>query len=538
MSQLPQTCLPTWEVDELPIPKPLGWRNLIGLIGPGIVMCGIQIGGGEWLLGPDVTARYGGGLMWIATVAIALQVFYNLECGRYALYTGEPVFTGMMRTKPGPNFWIGVAMLLSSSSLVPGLSTNAAVLIVAILRGQPPTVEDKWLINTLALVLLGLVIFPVLLGGKVYNTLQAIMTAKVVTVLGFCLIVGVLFVGIDGWRDVFSGFLGFGNVPVKEPDGTEKVVNVFTHFQQNGTLPIIALANIATLGAFAGYAGGGGLSNSTYSNFVRDKGWGMGQKVGAIPSAIGGRGITLSHIGKVFELTDENLKRWKLWWKYIIFDQAFVWAPGCVMGMALPALLSIEFAQYSPLFNDTGAAYRQALIVADGMRLSGSFGEYSSLMWILALLVGMMVFLPSQVSIVDDFSRRWTDILWSSSPLVRRFFKQSQVSRVYYALLAAYVTWSFIAAFIFLSMGDAPKAMVLFIANFNNLAIGYTAFHILYINVRFLPEQLRPRWYSRVGMLACGLFYMSLAILVFFATVWPELQNLWTQTFGIESPAK
>ena len=40
--------------------------------------------------------------------------------------------------------------------------------------------------------------------------------------------------------------------------------------------------NIAMLGAFAGYAGGGGLSNSTYSNFVRDKGWGMGSRVGAI----------------------------------------------------------------------------------------------------------------------------------------------------------------------------------------------------------------------------------------------------------------
>ena len=34
---------------------------------------GIQIGGGEWLLGPAVTAKYGGSLMWIATVAIVLQ---------------------------------------------------------------------------------------------------------------------------------------------------------------------------------------------------------------------------------------------------------------------------------------------------------------------------------------------------------------------------------------------------------------------------------------------------------------------------------
>ena len=69
-----------------------------------------------------------------------------------------------------------------------------------------------------------------------------------------------------------------------------------------GTWPLIALSNIAVIGAFAGYAGGGGLSNSTYSNFVRDKGWGMGSVVGAIPSAIGGRHVTLSHVGKVFAL--------------------------------------------------------------------------------------------------------------------------------------------------------------------------------------------------------------------------------------------
>ena len=133
-NELPKTCLPTWEVAELPEPKPLGLRNLAGFIGPGIVMCGIQIGGGEWLFGPAITAKYGGGLMWIATVAILCQVFYNVECGRYALYTGEPVFTGFMRTRPGPGFWLGFAMLLSIGALIPGLSTNAAVLLASIIQ--------------------------------------------------------------------------------------------------------------------------------------------------------------------------------------------------------------------------------------------------------------------------------------------------------------------------------------------------------------------------------------------------------------------
>ena len=148
-TDIPKTCLPTWEVAELPEPKPLGLRNLTGFIGPGIVMCGIQIGGCEWLFGPAITAKYGGGLMWIATVAILCQVFYNVECGRYALYTGEPVFTGFMRTRPGPGFWVSVALLLSLGSLIPGLSTNAAVLLASMYLDRPPTADDAVMVNTI-----------------------------------------------------------------------------------------------------------------------------------------------------------------------------------------------------------------------------------------------------------------------------------------------------------------------------------------------------------------------------------------------------
>ena len=517
---LPQTCLPTWDVDELPDPKPLGMNNLAGFIGPGIVMCGIQIGGGEWLFGPAITAKYGGGLMWIATIAIVTQVFYNIECGRYALYSGEPVFTGFMRTKPGPSFWIGATVVLTVGALIPGLSTNAAVLITAMYLGHPPTTDNSLMINTIAYVTLGVVVLPVLLGGKVYNTLQWVMAAKVFTVLGFCLFIGVLFVSPQGWIDVFSGFVKFGNVPVDDGKGGEVVVNAFGQFFDTGDWPIVAMGNIALLGAFAGYAGGGGLSNSTYSNFVRDKGWGMGSKVGAIPTAVGGRRIRLSHIGKVFPINEENLRRWRGWWKYIITDQVFIWAPGCFMGMALPALMSIEFAEFSPLFG-TDAAYSQPLIAADGIRNAAHLGDVAPLMWLAALFVGLMVFLPSQMAIVDGFSRRWTDIIWSSSTRVRENMSGGQVRYIYYGILSAYVVWSYIAATIFLRFGDAPTLMVTVIANLNNVALGLTAFHVLWINCKFLPEPLRPRWYSRLGIVSCGVFYLGLAGLVFAAKVWP-----------------
>src|SRR5690606_8082600 len=128
------------------------------------------------------------------------------------------------------------------------------------------------------------------------------------------------------------GFLKFGNVPIKTPEGKDGLVNAFTYYNQFGYWPSIELANIAVLGAFAGYAGGGGLANSTYSNFVRDKGWGMGKLVGAIASAVGGKNVTLSHIGTTFPITPENMRRWKGWWRYIQTDQIFVWGPGCFMG--------------------------------------------------------------------------------------------------------------------------------------------------------------------------------------------------------------
>ena len=170
---------------------------------------------------------------------------------------------------------------------------------------------------------------------------------------------------------------------------------------------------------------------------VRDKGWGMGSHVGAIASAIGGRKISLSHLGSVFPTTPENMSRWRGWWRYLITDQLFIWAPGCVMGMALPALISIEFSEFSPLYNQTDRLdWAQAVISADGLRHAPQFSQTTArIFWVVTLFVGMMVLLPSQMSIVEAFSRRWTDIIWSANRRVRSSMADDQVHYVYYSIL-------------------------------------------------------------------------------------------------------
>jgi hypothetical protein len=520
----PVNRLPDWDVAELPRPTPLHWRNWTRFVGPGIVMMGIQIGGGEWLLGPEVTARYGGGLMWIATIAIVLQVFYNLECGRYALYCGEPIFTGFLRTRPGPRFWMAVILLLNASALIPGLSTHGAAMAASLWLDRPAGQGDRWLVTVLAYIFLVAVALPVLVGGKVYNMLQAIMTVKVAVVLGFCLAVGVCCVEPANWWKVFSGFVQFGTVPTVV-DGRETTVNLVQHWLTDGTWPLIALGHVAVIGAFAGYAGGGGLSNAAYGNFVRDKGWGMGGVVGAIPSALGSRHVTLSHIGKIFVVNPESLGRWKTWWTYILVDQIYVWAPGCFMGMALPALLSLQFAPYSTL-SGAGLEWAQSLITADGIRHSPHFSpSVAKLMWIVTVLVGLLVMLPSQMAIVDDFSRRWTDILWSGSRRIRgSSLRGNDVKRIYYLIVSVYVLWTAICAYLFSTYGT-PKLMTLVIANLNNLSIGVTSFHILWINCHMLPPELSPRWYHRTGLVACGVFYMGMAGLVFVTKQVPLLRE-------------
>ena len=75
------------------------------------------------------------------------------------------------------------------------------------------------------------------------------------------------------------------------------------------------------------------MSNTLFSNYARDKGWGMGKHVGAIPSAIGGRMIKLSHVGMVALRNVVNRDRWLGWIRHIVRDQVAVWMVCSFLGV-------------------------------------------------------------------------------------------------------------------------------------------------------------------------------------------------------------
>lgn len=213
--------IPPWNVAELPEPPKFQARHFFAMIGPAIIAGGSAIGGGEWLMGPTVTARYGGALLWLATVSILCQVVYNIEISRYTLYSGEPIMNGKFRTIPGPALWLILYLILDVGAIIPYLSKNAATPLFVLFYGRVP-VEDSagdpqkimWLSYGVFLISCT----PLIFGGKVYRSLKALMTFKIVVVLGFLMVLAVFYSNADTWKEIGSGFFRFGTIPTRMPE--------------------------------------------------------------------------------------------------------------------------------------------------------------------------------------------------------------------------------------------------------------------------------------------------------------------------------
>lgn len=230
--------VPPWDVGELPAAPVFSWRDWAGLLGPGLVMAGAAIGGGEWVTGPLNASKFGPWLFWLATCSILGQVIYNLEISRYTLYSGEPVFTGKFRVWPGPWFWLFAYLVLDFGSLLPYLAGTAAQPAAAfmlghvgnmtkdspqaVVMGMSLGITEKLLVQTLSYVIFIAAVLPLMIGGKVYNSVKALMTFKVFFVLGFLSFLAVLFWNGPMWRDIGLGFLNFGGVPVQQGDDLNK----------------------------------------------------------------------------------------------------------------------------------------------------------------------------------------------------------------------------------------------------------------------------------------------------------------------------
>src|SRR5688572_18876108 len=253
--------LPPREVRDLPDPPHNYWR----LVGPGIVAGGVGLSSGEFVLWPFIASQVGLILMWGAFVGVVTQFFLNMEVERYTLATGETAVTGFNR------FWrhwgLVFAVLVYFANLWPGWAISAATLGSYLFGGNPT------IIAVAGLLIIG---FSLTFAPVVYVALERLIFVKVAAVMILAILGMTFAVEPESWRALSVGMLSFGRIP----EG-------------------VSIALI--FGAIA-FAGSGGGQNLCQSNWIRDKGFGMGQYVPRLVWRIGGTVAGGAPVkGQVFE---------------------------------------------------------------------------------------------------------------------------------------------------------------------------------------------------------------------------------------------
>ncbi len=469
-----RTGLDPWVRAELPAPptpKGLGW---IGTVGPGVIVLGVSIGGGEFLLGPAAFVKYGLSLLWVTLVAVFFQTIFNTELMRYTVAAGEPVFSGFMRTRPGRSFWAWFYTILYF--LQTGWPASAGVAAGAIFflgTRRLAGAADTSAVYAIGVGTFVACVLVLLAGRRIERTLEILNWVLVVCILGGFLVLAIVFVPPATWLAAVAGLAGYD--------------------ASRGAFQFIPPGvDFVLLAALVGYSGAGGMVNITLSNWARDKGYGMGQRAGYIPAAVGGHKVHLAHSGFSFTPDDEAMRRWRGWWRIVRVDQWGVFFGGAVLGMTLPAILYVTFLAGGTDIQGLGisAALANAVGSRSGPLLAG----------VIAFLGAWLLF-KTQLDIVEGMVRSITDILWTGSRRVRAW-RDGDVRAVYYTVLAAIAGWG-----IFALRLAQPIILLKIAANVAGFVFVVASLHLLYLNTTLLPVELRPPVWRRAALAAMSGFY-------------------------------
>lgn len=430
-------------VAELPAPPQSTW----GIIGPGIIAAGVGLASGEFILYPFIASQVGLAFVWAAAVGLITQFFINMEIERYTLATGETVLTGFSRL--GRHWGAFFVILAIIANLWPGWVTSAATLTTYLVGGSV-----RWIaIGMLFSVGIILTLSPV-----VYRALESAQILKVTAVAGLVLVAILFAIPADVWRETPASLA-------------------------NAQIPSEELGWALLLGALA-YAGAGGGQNLCQSNWIRDKGLGMGAHAPRICSPLTGEPVAHSGTGWRFEVTDESLSRWRKWWRLANIEQLSTFVLISFVTILFTSILAL-----ATLSGVEGLPRDIGFLKIEGAALSASVGTwFGRLFW----AVGAFSLYAASLGIVDYTSRLAADTVRTV------YWRGGRESHIYAAIVWALVL---IGSAIIASGLDQPLVLLVIagcVAAF--MMFVYSALLII-LNRRLLDPELRPAGY-RVAALA------------------------------------
>lgn len=432
VDRFPTKYLPGPEVRSLPDAPASTWR----IVGPGVIAAGVGLASGEFILYPYIASQVGLVFVWAALVGLLTQFFLNMEIERYTLATGETALTGFSR------FWrhwgLVFAILTYFANLWPGWATSSATLVTYLWGGSA-----RWIAMGMLLAI-GLILT---LAPVVYVALERAEMLKVAAVL-LLIVVGSFFaISAAAWRDL------------------PQIVT-------DASIPAEQLGFAVLLGALA-FAGGGGGQNLVQSNWIRDKGFGMGSYVPRIQSPVTGKPEAAPSTGYVFEPTEENLTRWRRWWRFANREQLSTFVLISFLSIVFTSLLA-----YATVFGLPGLPDDIGFLRVEGEQLAASVGAwFGAFFW----FIGAFALFAAALGIVDYTSRLAADVLKTS------YVPRAKESTLYFGLV-----WGLVLIGCAILLAGFAQPLVLIVISACTGAVMMVIYSVLLIvtNWKLLPEQI------------------------------------------------
>jgi uncharacterized protein YjeT (DUF2065 family) len=457
--------LPVREVRDMPEPPRNYWR----LVGPGIVAGGVGLSSGEFVLWPFISSQVGLVLIWGAFIGVITQFFLNMEVERYTLATGETAVTGFNR------FWkhwgLVFAVMGYFANLWPGWAISSATLASYLFGGSPT------LIAVVSLLVIG---FSLTFAPVIYVALERLIFVKVAAVL-VLVVLGVAFaIEPESWRALPAGFTSIGTIPE-------------------------GLSMALVFGAIA-FAGSGGAQNLCQSNWIRDKGFGMGQYVPRLVSPVTGA-TEAKHVtatSYMFETTPTNMGRWRSWWRFANTEQVFSFVLVTVLTIGLTSLLA-----HSTLFGKPNLPNNVSFLRIEAEQLDRTVGRWFG---VLFLATGAFSLFGSAMGIIDYTSRLAADVLKTT------YVPRAAENRMYFWLVWGMVG---LGCTILLAGMSQPLTLLVISASTGGTMMFLYSFMLIALNKKMLPAAIRISPFRTATLVWSTLLFGSLAALTIYTQVRP-----------------
>jgi len=482
--------------ESLPEPPKPRIRSYLKAVGPGVILGSLAIGSGEWILFPAIVVKYGPYLLWAALLSAVIQAVVAVESLKYTIYCGQPIHKAYQRLPPSPLTWAWAwALLIFIPVIWPGWAMSSATAIAALQLGRLPGPQDAFLILGWGLIALTIGLLVIHIGKKIQRTLELVSWPLLILLFTTILVGVILAASPSDWMEVLSGFAGFTKPRLGFPPQSE--INWF----------MIAAA-IAYIPAGFGF-------NLFMSSYARDKGWGMGSKIGYISGIIGGEKVELKTDEMPFDTDDsKDLRKWKGWLNVARLDSYVFFS-----GITMVTVIFTSIMAHSLLAPRGLAPMGFKVAAAQAEALSSVLGGVG---WVIVLLGGFWVLFDNQWGLMDSVSRTITDNFWLASERVKRWAK-GDPRRIYY--LVVYLLYAIAVVIMVISTMfklAQPYQLAATGAVLGLFALTIAPILQLVVSNKILPKPLRPGIVSNLILIIGSIFYcffITAVVLQMFAGV-------------------